>query len=135
VLSATFDTNIYVSALNFGGIPLRLLNMARDGVIRLDVSEAIFGELADVLETKFHWRKPDIEHAIEQLRAFANHVTPSESLKVVRRDPDDDTILECAAAARSDYVVTGDKDLLEVGLHRGARIIMPAVFLALGGSH
>jgi predicted nucleic acid-binding protein len=65
-----------------------------------------------------------------QLRAFANHVTPSESLKVVHRDPDDDTILECAAA-RSDYVVTGDKDLLEVGLHRGARIIMPAVFLAL----
>jgi uncharacterized protein len=55
VLSATFDTNIYVSALNFGGIPLRLLNMARDGVIRLDVSEAIFEELADVLETKFHW--------------------------------------------------------------------------------
>jgi hypothetical protein len=53
-----------VSALNFGGIPLRLLNMARDGVIRLDVSEAIFGELADVLETKFHWRKPDIEQAI-----------------------------------------------------------------------
>jgi putative PIN family toxin of toxin-antitoxin system len=118
-----------------GGIPLRLLNMARDGVIRLDVSDAIFEELADVLETKFHWRKPDIEHAIVQLRAFANHVTPSESLKVVRRDPDDDTILECAAAARSDYVVTGDKDLLEVGLHRGARIIMPAVFLALGRSH
>jgi hypothetical protein len=42
VLSATFDTNIYVSALNFGGIPLRLLNMARDGVIRLDISEALF---------------------------------------------------------------------------------------------
>jgi predicted nucleic acid-binding protein len=53
----------------------------------------------------------------------------------VRRDPDDDTILECAAAARSDYVVTGDKDLLEVGLHRGTQIIMPAAFLALGRSH
>jgi putative PIN family toxin of toxin-antitoxin system len=131
VLSATFDTNVYVSALNFSGTPLRLLNMARAGAIRLDVSATILDELTDVLQAKFGWREPDITGAIEQIKAFANHVTPAISLKVVHRDPDDDAILACATAARSDYLVTGDKDLLEVTSHRGTRIIKPAEFLAL----
>jgi putative PIN family toxin of toxin-antitoxin system len=89
--------------------------------------------LADVLQVKFRWRQPDIERAIDQIRAYANHVTPTEFLKVVRRDPDDDAILACAAAARSDYLVTGDKDLLEVRSHLGTEIIKPAAFLALRG--
>ncbi len=131
MFSATFDTNIFCSALNFGGAPRRLLNMARDGLIRLDTSDVIFEELADVLENKFQWQKADIERVLEQIRAFANHVTPAESFKVVHRDPDDDAILECAASARSDYLITGDKDMLEVQSHLGTRIIRPADFLAL----
>jgi predicted nucleic acid-binding protein len=51
---------------------------------------------------------------------------------VVQADADDDAILECAAAARSDFLVTGDKHLLKVGSFRGTRIIKPAAFLALG---
>jgi hypothetical protein len=39
VLSVTVDTNIYVSALNFGGNPLRLLNLAEAGGIRLNVAD------------------------------------------------------------------------------------------------
>ena len=46
--------------------------------------------------------------------SFANHVMPAEALTVVRADPDDNRILECAAAARSDYLVTGDKHLLKM---------------------
>jgi hypothetical protein len=38
VLSATLDSNTYISALNFGGTPLEVLNIARAGFIRLDVS-------------------------------------------------------------------------------------------------
>ena len=36
--SATADTNIYISALHFGGLPLRFLDLARAGAIRLDIS-------------------------------------------------------------------------------------------------
>ena len=54
-----------------------------------------------------------------------------ESLTVVEADPDDDKIVECAAAARSDYIVTGDKHLLMLRSYRGTRIAKAAEFLAL----
>jgi hypothetical protein len=44
VLSATLDSNTYISALNFGGTPLQVLNLARAGFIRLDVSDAILDQ-------------------------------------------------------------------------------------------
>jgi predicted nucleic acid-binding protein len=50
---------------------------------------------------------------------------------VVKADPDDDKIVECAVAARSDYIVTGDKHLLMLGSYRGTRIAKAAEFLAL----
>jgi uncharacterized protein len=135
VLSVTFDANVYVSALNFGGTPLRLLNLARTRAVRLDVSEAILDELADVLRVKFAWREPDIEKVIAQIRALANHVAPAKKVKVVHRDSDDDAILACAATALSDYLVTGDKDLLEVASYGVTQIIKPAEFLALASGH
>jgi uncharacterized protein len=132
VLSATLDSNTYISALNFGGTPLEVLNLARAGFIRLDVSDAILEESAGVLRDRFRWREEDIADAQQEIRSFANHVTPAEALTVVRADPDDDRILECAAAARSDYLVTGDKHLLEMGSHRGTQIVKAAEFLSLG---
>jgi hypothetical protein len=52
VLSATLDSNTYISALNFGGTPLEVLNLARAGFIGLDVSDAILDEFAGVLRDK-----------------------------------------------------------------------------------
>jgi len=131
VLSATLDSNTYISALNFGGTPLEVLNLARAGFIRLDVSDAILEEFASVLRDKFRWREDDIADAQQEIRLFANHVTPAEALTVVRADPDDDRILECAAAARSDYLVTGDKHLLKMGSYRGTQIVKATEFMAL----
>jgi uncharacterized protein len=132
VLSVTLDSNTYISALNFGGTPLQVLNLARLGLIRLDVSDAILEEFAGVLRDKFRWREDDITDAQREIRSFANHVKPVEELAVVRADPDDDRVLECAAAARSDYLVTGDKHLLQLRSHRGTQIVKAADFVALG---
>lgn len=48
---------------------------------------------------------------------------PTQTLDVIKEDPDDNRILECAAAAKSDYIVTEDKDLLRLGEFGGARIV------------
>jgi len=50
-------------------------------------------------------------------------------LDVVERDPDDNRVLECATAARSEFVVTGDTDLLALGSFRGIAIVTVASFL------
>jgi putative PIN family toxin of toxin-antitoxin system len=132
VVSVTLDSNLYISALNFGGPPLEVLDLARSGIIRLDASNAIFDEFAGVLRDKFRWSESDIADAQQEIRLFVNQVAPAETLSVVLADPDDDRILECAAAARSDYLVTGDKHLLKLGSYRGTQIVKAADFLALG---
>jgi uncharacterized protein len=128
----TLDTNIYVSAFEFGGGPMRLLQMGMDGDIEIAVSQPIIDETTRVLREKFGWSDADLQDALLVMETCAIKVTPVESLTVVPDDPDDDKIVECAAAARSDYLVTGDKHLLKLGSYRGTRIIKPAEFLALG---
>ena len=55
------------------------------------------------------------------------------SLKItdICRDADDDNIIACAAAAKADYLVTGDSDLLEIKGYQGVKIITPRDFEAL----
>ena len=132
MLSVTFDSNLYISALNYGGAPLEVLDLARAGIIRLDVSGAILDEFAGVLRDKFGWPPSDIADAQQEIRSFVHLVAPVETLTVVLADPDDDRILECAASAQSDYLVTGDKHLLRLGSYRGTQIVKAADFLALG---
>lgn len=60
-------------------------------------------------------------------------VFPTKQVSVCR-DPDDDKFLEAALAAEAQYLVTGDKDLRDIGEYKGVKIRFPQEFLAeLGG--
>ena len=61
--------------------------------------------------------------------SFTNRVTPAQTLDVIKEDPPDNRILECAVEAGSDYIVTWDKDLLRLGSYGNIRIIRAADFL------
>ena len=55
---------------------------------------------------------------------------------MVKADPTDNRILECAAAARSDYIISGDNHLLDLSQFGRAKIMKVADFLAeLGKQH
>jgi uncharacterized protein len=47
----------------------------------------------------------------------------------VVRDRDDDMVVACALAAKADYLVSRDKDLLSLGQHEGVTMISPEAFL------
>lgn len=55
MIIVTADTNVYVSGLQFGGIPLTFLEHARAGAFRLAVSAPLLAELREVLHIKFAW--------------------------------------------------------------------------------
>ena len=129
MVSVTADSNFYISALNYPGPPARLLGMANAGRIRLDLSDEILKETMGVLRKKFDW-PGELLHAWNgRLRALANMVTPTERLDVIKHDPPDNRVLECAVAANSDYIVSADKDLLRLGTYGNARILKVADFL------
>ena len=124
----TLDTNIYVSALNFGGRPAQLLGMAQAGTIRIDISDAIMAELIRVLREDFAWDGYRLHFMRQGLLKITNRVTPTRTLKVVD-DPDDDRILECAVEAGSEFIVTNDQAILRLGRYGEITMIRAVDFL------
>ena len=129
---AVFDTNVLVSGLlgKRGAAP-RLLALARDGVFALQISAAILDETAEILAREFDWTRERIAITRAFLSSITQHVTPHVELDVIARDRDDNRILECSLASRSDYIVTFDKDLLDLKVYAGALIIKPQEFLRI----
>lgn len=123
------DTNILVSAVQFGGKPKQLLDLALDGQVDLAISEAIIAETLRVLEDKFDSAPGWLTETDRQLRVFTRLVQPTESFHVIEADPTDDRILECAVAAEAEVIVSGDTHLLSLGSFRGIPIQRVAEFL------
>lgn len=124
------DTNILVSALQFGGKPKQILDLAADGQIDLATSEAIIAEAVRVLRNKFKRTPEWLAEADRQLRVIARVVEPTEYLQVIAADPTDDRILECAVAADAEVLVSGDTHLLSLGSFRGIPIQRVAELLS-----
>ena len=125
----TADSNILISAFLRGGKPLELVELARAGRIEFAISNDILNETGRVLATKFGVPAEDIQEYQDEIRTFAKLVAPDERLDVVKADPTDNPILECAVAAGSDTVITGDGHLLEIGNFRDIKIQRVSDFL------
>jgi uncharacterized protein len=123
VISATFDSSVLVRALNFGGPAALLLGHVKAGNLRMDISDAIIDETVGILREKFKQDPYTLNDNHQRLRALGNLVRPTETLDVITEDPPDNRIIECALAARSDYIVSEDKDLLRRGQFGGAPIV------------
>jgi putative PIN family toxin of toxin-antitoxin system len=129
-VTVTIDTNIYISALNFSkGKPRQLLQMALEGEVRVAISDAILHETLRVMREKFHAAPEDLKEVEDLISGCTHRVAPTDSLAVIKEDPDDDRILECAVASGSEVIVSGDKDLLRLGEYAGIRIIRVSEFL------
>ena len=126
---ATADSNIWVSGLNWYGKANELLNLARDGTIELAISDAILDEFSRILHDKLEWSDDRLNSMRAEVATFTKRVSSTETLDVVKADPDDNRILECAVAAGSDVIVTGDAHLLQLGAYGGIKIMNVADFL------
>lgn len=107
------DTNVYVSAIVFGGTCETVLAMARAGIVELFISPAIQKELKSVLSETFDWSELQVREALSEVNAVALLVRPSERLSGILTYDPDHRILECAVADRADFLVTGDKKHLQ----------------------
>lgn len=126
----TIDTNVYISALNYPKSgPYQLLQMAQDGEIQVAISDAVMHEVLRIMRDKFHASPQDLKDAEELIAGCTERVSPTEVLEVVKDDPDDNRIVECAVASASDCIVTGDKDLLRMGQYSGIKMMTVSDFL------
>jgi uncharacterized protein len=125
------DTNVLVSALIFpGGAPETVYRMALTGRIELASSPPLLAELGRVLTDKFGWEPGRTEDAVAQVIRIANVVEPDEAVREIHDDPDDNRVLDAAAEAGADAIVSGDRHLLRLGSWRGIQIAPPAEVIA-----
>lgn len=131
MIKVTADTNVLVSGLTYRGKPFELLRLALEGEISLTTSQPIIDETVSVLARKFSTPPQEIEEAKSLIHEAARTVRPAVELSVIKEDPPDNRILECAVSAGSDYIVTGDKDLLRLRQYAGIQIVNVSDFLGI----
>ena len=107
------DTNVLVSSFITRGLCADLFRIIV-AEHELILSDYILSELETVLDQKIYLPPNQIEDIIKYLKSFRiikNHTPPVE---IHLRDKDDIPVLAAALNSNSDFLVTGDKDLLEV---------------------
>jgi len=109
-LRLVIDTNVVVSAaLKPEGLQRTVFLLATARPARWYVSEPIMEEYATVLaRPELKIRKSLRLQFIQLIKNHTYSVTPSR-LPQLTSDPDDNIFLECADAARADYLVTGNQ--------------------------
>jgi|SRR3989338_2279679 len=131
MIRAVLDTNIFISALFWRGAPHEVLQAGFSGKFTPLVSAEIIWELEERLKNKFHFPDSDTDEFLEVLTLNSYIVEPSIQLEVVRADPTDNKIVECAVAGRAHFIVSGDHHLLDVREHGGIKVVTARTFLSL----
>jgi putative PIN family toxin of toxin-antitoxin system len=94
------------------------------------ISNALSVEIRNVLgRRKFDVSKEYVTAALDSLQAVFERVVPEETVNGIVGDADDNAVLECALAFEADFIITGDRHLLDVRRFRGIEIMTPSEFL------
>lgn len=128
-MRAVADTNVYISALNFGGTAEEVLALGRTQAIQLCISPSILKEIEGVLLWKFEWSAKRVRQALAGILEFTELVHPKETIHVITADEPDNRILECALEAKAEVLITGDDHLQQLKTFRGISILSPREFL------
>jgi putative PIN family toxin of toxin-antitoxin system len=137
MITAVLDTNVLVSAaIKAGGIPAQFIAYAEEHFIWL-TSEYILDETAGVLarkhiQTRYRQRVTTARRNdfLTEVRRAAIIVEVKTKLSA-SADVKDDPVLASAVDGSANYLVTGDRDLLELGTYQEIQIVTPAEFLKI----
>lgn len=129
-MRVVLDTNVFVSAVFFGGVPGEILAAWRREEVQLVLSAEIADEYRRVgarLAADF----PGVNLGpILQLVLSGSELVSTPPLpEPLCRDPDDDKFVACAVAAEAQFLVSGDQDLLALSDVMGVTILSPRTFL------
>ena len=121
------DANVLITAFVARGVCAELLEYcvrAHEVVTSKPILEEVRRNLVDKIKVT----AAQADQTVKLLRTRFELVEPVALESQVSRDPDDDLVLGTALAGGCDAIVTGDKDLLDLGTHRGMAIVSPRGF-------
>jgi putative PIN family toxin of toxin-antitoxin system len=128
-IRVVLDTNVLVSGLAYpASIPGSILNAWRQGGVDVVLSRYILDEMARVLPRlpRISLSPAEIRDLADSFMFLADIFEPSAERDDNLRDEADQAVLGTLLAAKADYLITGDKDLL--ALSDRYPIVTPAAF-------
>ena len=133
-MKIVIDTNVIVSALFFGGKPRALLELVATGHLDIFVTQEILAEYYATINYQLEeYHGHQLSPFLPEFTKVASVIEPSSRVRVCR-DPDDNKFIECALDGQCSYIVSGDKDLLDIRHYKNIRIITVLEFLGLYGT-
>ncbi len=133
-MKITLDTNILISATFWDGASAKIIDRIENKKIDLILSKEIIEEYSEVLnykeiQNKIQNKNLEIKKSIGKVIALSEIVIPQKKFNIVKNDPDDNKIIECAVEGNVNYIITNDKHLLKLKEFRGIKIIKPEELL------
>ena len=130
-MKIVIDTNVVISGTFFGGNPRKILESVVSHDLDASATTEIIGEYQEIVDEMIvrkqgHLRKDLLVPFINSLDLI-EPVTTTD----VCRDLDDNKFLSCAKDSDSLYIVSGDKDLLELHTFEGIQIITAKNFVEM----
>ena len=124
-----FDTNVWISFL-IGKRLIKIKQYISDGNITIVTTEQLLTEIKIVTnrkKLKKYFSEKSVLELVELLETISNKVK-IKPIHFINRDPKDNFLLDLIDFSKADFLVTGDKDLLEHSQFKTAKILSPTEF-------
>lgn len=134
-MKIVIDTNVIISGIFFHGAPSILLENTLNDFYTIVLSEGIVAEYKEVVTR--YCKKKKISELSSQLGIIdllinnAFFIGADDIVTPPCADPDDVKFLQAAIAAKAKYLISGDKDLLDVKEYTGGHVLKTQEFLKI----
>ena len=133
-MNVVLDTNVWVSAWLWRGVPNNFIRLAINRRIIICTSEPLLAELENTLAYKKLQKKiQSLKLTQEQLLIGTREIAEIYAIKNLvvpeLRDLDDNIVLATAFAAQAEVIITGDRDLLVLKDYQETKIMTAKDFL------
>lgn len=129
-MRVVLDTNVLISGVFFGGAPRQVLELWRDGKVKIVLSLDILAEYFRVASRLAEKHEGVDAAPFLQLLAVESEIVEAPAVsEPITEDPDDDKFFACAQAARVAVIVSGDVHLKRATGWKGIEVVTPAAFV------
>jgi|SRR3989344_951178 len=126
IVKVVFDTNVLISATLWdNSVAQKFLFKCINEDIQIFSSQDIIEEYRRILARDFDYNEQEIGEILEMVLQFLTLVNPIKRIEIVKEDPEDNKIIECALESGAGYILSYDKHLLNLREFKGIKIIRP----------
>jgi len=128
-MNVTADTNFLISSSMWdNSVAHKLLLSLIENNVKIYTTKEILEEFSKVLKRDFKYNNEEVTERVNTVLSFVNLIIVRNKINIVKEDPDDNKIIECAIESDSEYIFTYDNHLLKIKEYKSVKILKPEEF-------